>query len=123
MQISSLLDSSSLADPTATQTNKNSSTSAFASLFTQASSQTGVSTTASGDESGLEEFQQYARETPAQRMFDSWLSGEHITMDQYNAMPAAEKEKLTQQYEQYLKETMQGNVTGTSSASASVASA
>jgi len=128
MQISSLLDnayldSSSIADSTATQTGKNSSTSSFASHFTHASSQTGTAKAASSDDSGLQEFLRYAKETPAQRMFDSWLGSQNITMDQYNAMSAAEKEKLTQQFEQYMKETMKKDIAGTSNTAAAVVSA
>jgi hypothetical protein len=123
MQVSSLLDSSYLADPSATQTDKKNSASSFASHFAQASSQTGTAKAASSDDNGLQQFMQYAKETPAQRMFDSWLSSQHITMDQYNAMPAAAKERLTQQYEQYMKEKMHDNVAGTSNASAAIVSA
>jgi hypothetical protein len=128
MQISSILDrsyvdNSSVADPNASKNDQNNSTTSFASQFAQASSQTGEAKGASSDESGLEQFLQYAKETPAQRMFDSWLSSQHITMDQYNSMSTAAKEKLTQQFDQYMKETLQGKVAGTSNASAAVASA
>ena len=128
MQISSILDgtyldSTSLADPNASKTNKDNSPSSFASHFAQASSQTGLDKADSSGDSGLEQFLQYAKETPAQRMFDSWLSSQHITMDQCNAMSTSAKEKLTQQFDQYLKETLQGNVAGTSNASAAVVSA
>jgi len=123
MQVSSLLDSSRTADSSATQTNQNNSTSAFASHFSQASSQI-VSTNAAGTgDDGLQDFLRYAKETPAQRMFDGWLSSQHITMSQYNAMSTSEKEKLTQQFEQYMKETMKTNVAGTSNTSAAVVSA
>jgi hypothetical protein len=128
MQISSVtdnsyLDGSNTADSSATQTDKKNSASSFASHFTQASSQAGPAKAASSDDDGLQQFLQYAKETPAQRMFDNWLSSQHITMAQFNSMSTAAKEKLTQQFEQYMKETMQGSVAGTSNSVAAAASA
>jgi hypothetical protein len=73
---------------------------------TDISSETTSSTDASSDassESGLEEFMQYAKETPAQRFFDSWLSSQNITEDQYNAMPSTEKQKLMDEFETQMK--------------------
>lgn len=106
--------SSSLTSASSTTTNDT-----FASLFQNAaenaeraadsaasstSSTSGSSSSSStSDTSGLTAFLEYARETPEQRMFDSWLGNQGITKSQYNAMSAEEKQKLTTQFEQIEK--------------------
>jgi hypothetical protein len=91
----------------------NKATSSFASFFQDASSSSSgsaVSGAASSDDPGgdeaLQEFMSYAKETPAQRMFDSWLQGQNITEQQYNAMTPAEKQKLTNEFEAQMKEKL-----------------
>jgi len=123
MQVSSILDSSISADATAVQTGKKSSTSSFASIFAHASSQASTTKAVSSDDSGFADFMRYAKETPAQRMFDTWLSSQNISMDQYNAMSSAEKGKITQEFEQYMKEKMKSEITGGANGTATVASA
>jgi len=123
MQVSSVLDSSISADASAVQTDRKGSTSAFASIFAHASNQASITQAPSSEENGLTEFMRYAKETPAQRMFDSWLTSQNISMDQYNAMSTAEKAKITQEFEQYISEKMKSEITGGANGTAAVISA
>lgn len=92
--------------------------SSFAACFLSASgnssnavSGSSASKDASGDEA-VEEFMRYAKETPAQRMFDSWLSSKNITMDQYNAMTPAEQQKLVTEFETEMKSRLHSEMSG-----------
>ena len=97
-------------------------TSSFKSYLldaTDSSSATASSTDASSDassESGLEEFMRYAKETPAQRIFDSWLGSKNMTVDQYNAMTPAEKQKLTDEFEAQMKAKLGSEATASATA-------
>jgi hypothetical protein len=62
----------------------------------------------------VQQFQDYMKETPAQRMFASFLNSEHISQSQYNAMSPQQKEALMQQFEQELKQHMSGGNQGSS---------
>jgi hypothetical protein len=72
----------------------------------------------SSSEDGVQEFMNYAKETPAQRMFDSWLESQNMTMDQYNAMSPAEKQKILTEFEIQMKQKLRSEF---SSASTSIA--
>jgi hypothetical protein len=101
MHIHGVQSFSSYNQPLTKQANNDGSS--FGNLFLSAASDSG---------SGVEDFLNYAKETPAQRMFDNWLSGQHITMSQYNAMTDAEKQKLLEQYRQQLEQEMKGGANG-----------
>jgi hypothetical protein len=102
----------------------NKATSSFASFFQDASgSGSAVSGAASSDDPGgdeaLQEFMRYAKETPAQRMFDSWLKSQNISEQQYQSMTPAEKQKLINEFEVQMKEKLHNEM----SASLSLAAA
>ena len=119
MDVSSILANST--DPTSAIQNQNKTTSSFESYFLNASNTdtgkvatdatTKSSSQTTSGESGLQEFMQYAKETPAQRMFDSWLKGQGVTEQQFNAMTPAEKQKLVDQFEAQTKTKMKSEMT------------
>ena len=47
--------------------------------------------------------------TPAQRIFAQMLNNLGITEDQFNAMPAAEKQKVEQKVQQMIKQQLQNS--------------
>ena len=106
MQVASIMDSSTVGATSSFQ--KTNATSSFANSFLQATSDS---------ENGLDEFMQYAKETPAQRMFDSWLGGQNISMKQFQAMSPDAQQKLVQEFDLQLKEKLQSEM-GTSGAAA-----
>jgi hypothetical protein len=59
-------------------------------------------------ESGVQQFIDYMKETPAHRMFANFLNSHHISQSQFDAMPPKEQEALTQQFEQELKQQISG---------------
>ena len=67
----------------------------------------GATTTRNAD--AADNFMNYAKETPAQRMFDTWLQQQNISKDEYNSMSSSDKEKLMEKYKEYLKEKMQSD--------------
>lgn len=117
MEISSILDSS--IDTTSVSQKENKTASSFDGYFLDASASS-TSGSVSGDPSGddaVEEFMHYAKETPAERMFDNWLHSQNITEQQYDAMTPAEKQKLVDQFETQMKQKLGAEVTGLSGAS------
>jgi hypothetical protein len=64
------------------------------------------------DDDGTQQFMDYAKETPAQRMFDNWLEGQHISQSEYDSMTQAQKQKLIDQYQLQLKQEMMGGMGG-----------
>ncbi|MDR3722988.1 MAG: hypothetical protein P4K83_00685 [Terracidiphilus sp.] len=103
--VSSILDMPSTS-ATALSEQKKQSKASFADFFTDASSSTSESSTSTqtdADNTGLEEFMAYAKETPAQRMFDSWLKGQNITRDEYKSMTPEQQQALQNKFETYLK--------------------
>lgn len=50
-----------------------------------------------GGDSVVQKFLDYMKETPAQRMEDSWLSGHHLTRAQLDAMPADQRTAILKQ--------------------------
>jgi hypothetical protein len=59
-------------------------------------------TTSAGDP--VQEFRNYMKETPAQRLEDSWLAAHHLTRQQYEAMSPQEREGIQKQMATELKE-------------------
>ena len=55
----------------------------------------------------VQQFLQYAKMTPAQRLFAQMLNKLGITEDQFKAMPPAEKQKVEQQVQQMIKQQIQ----------------
>jgi hypothetical protein len=125
MEITSVLDSST--DTSSVLQKENKTASSFASYLQDASSSSSSGTTVSsassnsdaGGEEALQEFMSYAKETPAQRMFDSWLQSQNITEQQYNAMTPAQKQKLTDEFEAQEKQKLGSELTGLSGAAIS----
>jgi hypothetical protein len=85
------------------------SSSSFQSHFLSASG---------GNDDAVQEFLDYAKETPAQRMFDSWLSGQHISKAEFNSMSDEEKQKLIDKFREEMKEKMKAALGTSSSATA-----
>jgi hypothetical protein len=109
MEISNVQKTS--ADSAFVSQKDNKTSSPFASFFQDASSSgSAVSGKASSSDPGgdeaLQEFMSYAKETPAQRMFDSWLQDQNITKQQYDAMTPAEKQKLMNEFEAQMKQKL-----------------
>jgi hypothetical protein len=113
MDISSILGSSSDTTSFLQQKDKTATASAFKNYFldasTSSSTSSGTSTSGSGSTSkasgsdALQAFMRYAKETPAQRMFDNWLQGQGVTQEQFNAMTPAQKQKLVNEFETQMK--------------------
>jgi hypothetical protein len=105
------------ADTTSVLQKDSKTASSFATFFQAASDSSSAasgsssSSDASGDDA-VEEFMRYAKETPAQRMFDSWLSSQNITMAQYNAMTPAEQQKLVTEFETQMKTRLHNEMNG-----------
>ena len=51
----------------------------------------------------MQEFTDYMKQTPAQRMQASWLAQHGITKEQFDALPAEEKQKLLAQMKQEIE--------------------
>ena len=111
MQVSSVMDSTTYSATSAMQTTL--PITSFASCLAEASGSTSKS-----DDSGLQEFMRYAKETPAQRMFDSWLGRQNISMEQYNSMSAADKQKLVDQFEAEMKQKLKSEMAGSGATTA-----
>ncbi len=60
------------------------------------------------DDTAVQEFMNYAKETPAQRMFNDWLSSQNITEQQYAAMTPAQQQKLVEKFEAQMKQELSG---------------
>lgn len=108
MQIYGLPSNSSYS--TSSSQSEQESSSSFQSHFLTASS---------SNDDAVQEFLDYAKETPAQRMFDTWLSGQHISKAEFNAMSQEEKQKLIDKFREEMKEKMKAALGTPSSASAS----
>ena len=102
MQIHGVQNFSTYNQPLTQQADNDAST--FGAAFLSASDSTG---------SAVSDFLNYAKETPAQRIFDNWLGGQHVTMDQYNALTDPEKQKLVEKYREQLQHELTGGMNGT----------
>jgi hypothetical protein len=107
MHIPGIQNHSAFAASSSQPTNSN--TPPFAGSFLDAAS-------SGGD--AVEQFLDYAKETPAQRMFDSFLQNQHISKDQYNSMTQAEKQKLIDEFKLELKAKMNGGLGGSTASAA-----
>ena len=59
------------------------------------------------DDSIVQQFLQFAKMTPAQRMFAQMLNKLGISQDQFNAMSPAEQQKVEQKIQQMIKQQVQ----------------
>jgi hypothetical protein len=103
MQIYGLPSNSSYSASSSQQTEEDSSS--FQNHFLDA---------ASSNDDAVQEFLEYAKETPAQRMFDSWLESQHISKAEYNSMTQEQKQKLIDEFREQMKAKMKAAL-GTSS--------
>jgi hypothetical protein len=123
MDIASILSNSTDTSLTTSAVQKESkAASSFENYLLEASdtssdTTSSTSTSDTSSNSGLEEFMQYAKETPAQRIFDSWLSSQKITEDQYNAMTPAEKQTIMDKFEAQMKSKLGSETTASLTAS------
>jgi hypothetical protein len=63
----------------------------------------------SQDDSIVQQFLQFAKMTPAQRMFAQMLNKLGISQDEFNAMSPAEQQKVEQKIQQMIKQQVQNN--------------
>lgn len=91
----------------AQQTSQNATS--FQSFFSSASD---------NSNNAVQEFLDYANESPAQRLFTDWLGSQHITQQQFNAMSPQDQLKLTEKFQEQMKERL-GNGSTESSATPS----
>jgi hypothetical protein len=74
-------------------------------LYAAAQSSSGGSSAASASSGALAQsstsaddavksFQDYMKETPAQRMIDAWLKAHHLTEKELNALPPAQRDAI-----------------------------
>lgn len=80
---------------------------AYAAQTTERTQKTGTSfseTLAATKSSPEQDFLDYMKKTPEQRMFDSWLASQKISKEQYAAMSSDEKAKIQAAFKQYIKE-------------------
>jgi hypothetical protein len=115
VQIFGVQNSSTYTSSPSQQVSQN--TSSFASYLSAAS---GNSNDSSDD--AVQEFMNYAKETPAQRMFDNWLGSQNITQAEYNAMTPAQKQALIEKFEVQMKQELKSGLTGSSSSTATSSS-
>lgn len=59
---------------------------------------------ATGASDPVQEFRNYMKETPAQRLEDTWLAAHHLTRQQYEAMSPQERDGIQKQMASELKE-------------------
>lgn len=86
---------------------ESSNTGAYTAQTTERTQKTGTSfaeTLAATKSSPEQDFLDYMKKTPEQRMFDSWLSSQKISKEQYAAMSSEEKAKVQAAFKQYIKE-------------------
>ena len=57
-------------------------------------------------ENPVQQFLNYMKETPAQRMEDSWLAAHHLTRKQLESMPAAKRQAIEQEMAREIKDRM-----------------
>lgn len=57
----------------------------------------------STDNSVVQQFLEYGKETPAQQMFSNWLGSQNMTLDQFNALSQSEKDKVLEKYREQLE--------------------
>ncbi|MDR3435721.1 hypothetical protein [Telmatospirillum sp.] len=76
----------------------------------------GDSTATSSDSSNdaVQEFWAYMKETPEQRMFDSWLGSQHITKAEYAALSPADQKKLMDEFRRELEQKIKEKLGATS---------
>lgn len=68
------------------------------SLASNALSKSGqTSDTSSSEDSTVQEFEAFLKETPAERMADTWLQAHHITKAEFKAMSPEQQAAIKQQ--------------------------
>ena len=63
----------------------------------------------SEDDSIVQQFLQFAKMTPAQRLFAQMLNKLGISQDEFNAMSPAEQQKVEQKIQQMIKQQVQNS--------------
>jgi hypothetical protein len=107
------------ADSADARTSKDASAASLlsADIASPATTTTKTTTTTSvtSSNNALQEFMKYAKETPEQRMFDSWLKSQNISEQQFKAMTPEQKQKLVDQFETQSKAKLKSEMTATAS--------
>lgn len=99
MQIFGIQDNSASAISSTPHQNQSKSASSFGSYLAAASD---------SDDNAVQEFMDYAKETPAQRMFSNWLGSHNITQQQFDAMTPAQQQALVDQFKQQMEQSLDG---------------
>jgi ABC-type transporter MlaC component len=110
MQIFGVQSNSGHAASSSQQINNN-NTSSFQSYFSAQNS----------NDDAVQEFLNYAKETPAQRMFDSWLGSQHITPEEFASMSPEQQQALMNKFKEQIKQKLENGLS-VSSSSATVSS-
>lgn len=100
MQITGVINKTSYAD-FSTEKQSNSNTVSFGEYLSAATAQQ-----AEQAEDPIQAFLNYASETPAQRMLDSWLKTQNMTIEQFNALPSEEQKAILEKFKQAMKDKM-----------------
>jgi hypothetical protein len=66
-----------------------------------------TSQSASLKKDAREEFLEYMKKTPAERMQEAWLKAHGITKEEFEAMPPEEKQAITDQMKQEIEDKLQ----------------
>lgn len=72
----------------------------------QSSSSASSTSETTYSDSVTQNFMDYMKETPSQRMFESFLSSQKITKEQYAAMSPADQQKLIDEFKRQLEQKM-----------------
>jgi hypothetical protein len=93
--------------PASSKVPAGSSSSPVAGAATPAASSAGPD--AGSANSVVQQFEQYAKMTPAQRLHAEMLSQLGLTEDQFKALPPAQQQKINEQIAQMIKKQMGDN--------------
>jgi predicted flavoprotein YhiN len=66
----------------------------------------GAQQSSSSGDSTVQDFLDYMKESPAQRMFDNFLSAHHISKEEWNAMTPAQKQKIIDEFKHEMEDKM-----------------
>jgi predicted flavoprotein YhiN len=106
MNINSLLSAYSAAQSVFTDSNKRTNTTPAAETKTQGS----FADVFAAAKSPGKQLEEYLAMSDGERYQQTWLSKRGLTKEQFDALPAEEKQKLTEQMQQDMKQEMQAKL-------------
>lgn len=108
MQVSGVQDSPAYVASTTQQNSQ--------AGFSFASELLGAGASSGSSDDAVQEFMNYAKETPAQRMFSDWLGSQNVTPQQFSAMTPEQQQALINKFEEQLEVKMKSKVVDTPTA-------